>query len=144
MADLNWIEKNLSLKTSEPNAGQKGQKNDLLRVELSLDALLFAELQAALTCWQEQEPRSEFLVVLSQAVKIYFKVQVDGDPRLLVAHPDRGEFVATVALTPDHWQAIIRRFLDEPHAPFVLSSQALPGLSRFSNFEFQCTLANVT
>ncbi|MBC7693738.1 MAG: hypothetical protein H7222_18375 [Methylotenera sp.] len=131
MAYLNFTQKPIELKASthpryETQLEMKIAKEDLQLIREGLQAILAS-------------PKSELRVDLPQKWTIFWKLR-ETETRQLLAHPETDAWVASLALTPEHCQAVIAAMGAATDSAAgenanVGAISRLGNTSRISNFE---------
>ncbi|MBC7386606.1 MAG: hypothetical protein H7301_10670 [Cryobacterium sp.] len=101
------------------------------RLDLALSEGTRREIAAALTLLTPVEG-NELRTHFPGGWTVFWKM-IAGESRLLVAHPELNEWVATLALSSDHIEKLRRRLLDLGKESLSLS--VLEKVSRVSNLE---------
>ena len=131
MAYLNFTQKPIELKASthpkfETQLEMKIGADDLKLIQAGLQAVL-------------NSPKSELRVDLPQKWTLFWKLR-ETETRQLLAHPEADAWVASLALTREHCEAVIaamERALGEQHdmGADIGAISRLGQTSRISNFE---------
>lgn len=125
----------------EPLPGQTSGEERDFAMSLRLEEDGAAKLLAALVDLSSQVvgpgmSAPELRVDLPGDWALFWKIRA-GESRMLVAHPEAEQWVATLALSPSHWAALIRSLgaLSKSTGPVVV--HALESLSSVSNLELE-------
>lgn len=105
------------------------------QLDLHLPVAELQTLQAGLEDLLENQSR-ELRVDFPNKWTVFWKLR-EGETRLLLAHPEEHVWVATVAMTHEHCQAVVRAFKDAPADAHVMSRLGVT--SRLSNLELKIT-----
>ncbi len=110
------------------NAGQF-EARDRVEVRIELTAQRWVEFAAALGEISSREG-SELRTEFPEGWTIFWKIR-DGESRFFVAHPETEQWVATLALSPAHFEAVRTRMREGTVGPL----STLESVSRMSNVE---------
>ena len=88
----------------------------------------------------ENPERVELRLDLPTKWTLFWKLR-EGETRMLLAHPEEDSWVATLAMTRNHCEAIIGAFSKLSDVPQILSQ--LGTTSRISNFELTVSLTGI-
>lgn len=134
MPYLNWKEEQLAVQAVEPiEPGESAASSQRMRMRLALTAAQRAALLPVLTEVLGQGNGGELRLDLPRGWIVFWKKR-DGQSRLLLAHPQTEEWVATAALDESHAQALVAAIgVQSPGQ--ALDIESLGSVDRVSNLE---------
>ena len=133
MPYLNFTEKSIDLKMS---AHARFETQLAMQIGSAELAVLSDGLSNLLL--SDHPERVELRVDLPSKWTIFWKLREGEETRLLLAHPEEDTWVATVAMTRPHCEAIVGAFSKLSEIPEILSG--LGSTSRISNFDLTVSL----